>query len=829
MKKIIETESDPLRLASRHDLEPERPPVCWQNGMTLGNGSMGAVFYAPQALEWLVNKSDVIDARVQGVKRVIPPDEAARMVANGAKAADFDREELAASAPEGAGPKSCCLLSMNLGMTSGAGTRGSPPDIRCRLSLADATLRLELDKHLCHPRVESFVCADADMLVVRVSDVSPVVSSRTRLFFSRPEDIELEAPELWHENNRLMMRMGMPEGVTYVAGLEVVPRPSSALRQDVLPRIRPKYRQPSVGVVKAAVRGRFGVLDVGGDFDLFLAVATTRDGADPAEIVRGRLDKALSGDMSTLASAHASWWRDFWSRSQVELDDGELERLFYLSLYALGCTYRKAPLPGLLGLCYGPSFGPMQITPWTGNLTQDLNVQCPFFPVHALNHSELFDAYLESYHEYLPEARRLAREVWGVGGAHFDIAFNTLGKSCAGGVGHYRYFFGGSYVALMHCLSWRHRRDLERMRHRVYPFLKEVIEFYQHMMRKGTDGRFHLHPAHACELDIMATGDPAQVVCMLKICLRTALEAAGLLGEKNTALVDGWKELLELLPQYPLGIDANGREVVLDGDGIPADHHVGQAGCLHPVYPCGEVDEFSDPETLALYNRTLDSVVEKTAQVSYADEDGYHYQCVWQCFFRAMTALRLGRVEEFHRRYLPMFLRSYVKPNGLVSHDACVVAPSAKTEANLAKIPNESLLDVGEEMPKFEPWCGHAGGTTPNPAGKELAIPLIEGSADLLTMVTECLLQSHNGIIRVFPAWTGDARFSGLVAEGNVSVAACLREGKLQYARLRRLPGGVERVRFKSPWTGKVEDLHLPAEGELTLRDSEVSNIPVLA
>ena len=244
---------------------------------------------------------------------------------------------------------------------------------------------------------------------------------------------------------------------------------------------------------------------------------------------------------------------------------------------------------------------------------------------------------------------------------------------------------------------------------------------------------------------------------------------------------------------------------------------MGQADCLHPVYPCGEVDELSGPGLLALYNRTLDSVVEKTAQVSYADVDGFHYQCVWQCFFRAMTALRLGRAEEFHRHYLPMFRRAYVKPNGLVSHDAVVVADPARTEANLAKIPGGSLLDVGEEMPKFEPWCGHAGGATPNPAGKELAIPLIEGSADLLAMVTECLLQSHNGIVRVFPAWTGDARFANLVAEGNVAVSACLRNGKVEQIQLRCLPGGVTHIKVKSPWTGELLEVSLPPEGELVL------------
>ena len=67
-------------ILSRHDLVYDRPPACWQDGFVLGNGSLGAVFFAPEALEWLVNKTDVIDGRVRGVKRVIPRAEADRMV-----------------------------------------------------------------------------------------------------------------------------------------------------------------------------------------------------------------------------------------------------------------------------------------------------------------------------------------------------------------------------------------------------------------------------------------------------------------------------------------------------------------------------------------------------------------------------------------------------------------------------------------------------------------------------------------------------------------------------------------------------------------------------
>lgn len=823
MRKESAAEVELRDFIARQDLIYERPPPCWQDGFLLGNGSLGAVFYAPEALEWLVNKTDVIDPRVQGVKQVIPRDEAQRMVEVGATAHDFERAERGDRGPEGIGPKTCCRLVMDLGMSVGAGTRGALPSIRSRLSLYDGTLGVEIDKHLCHPGVESFVRADEDMLVIRVSNVSPIISFQTRVFFSRPEDIELSEPRLWQEGNRLMMRMDLPAGETYVAGLEAVTNPTFAYRDSVLKGVRSEHHQPLVGTVTGSVRGRYGILKVGGDFDLFLTVVTDRDSSDPAAEVRRRLELAIAAKFEKIVVAHRAWWHDFWGRSRVELSDKPMEQLFYRSLYALGCTYRKAPLPGLLGLCFGPTVGPLQVTPWGGDLHHDLNVQCPMFPVHTLNHSDLFEAYLESYHTFLPEARRLGREVWGAKGAHFDMCFTVLGKSIHGGVGTYRTFFGGSYIALMHCLHWRSRRDLDKMRSRTYPFLKEILGFFQELMTRGEDGQFHLYPAHACELDIMNTGDPVQVISMLKVCLQTAIEGAVALGEKDESLVSDWCELLTNLPEYPLGVDKKGRRVVCDGSGISPDHHVGQAGCLHPVYPCGEIDEFSDPETLQIYQNTLDSVLDKTAQISYANNDCYHYQCVWQCFFRGMTALRLGRVAEFWNFYLPMFLQTYVKPNGLVCHDAVVIASSQISERNLASIPDETLLDLDSEMPKSESWCGHGGGTTPNQDAKRFAVALIEGSADYLTMISECLLQSHNGIIRVFPAWPTDksASFENWIAEGDIHVSSAISQGVVSFIKMAKGSNCRQSsIKIKSPWTGELEVHEFHENGCLRLTPS---------
>ncbi len=813
---------------SQYDLIYETPPLCWQDGLVLGNGSLGAVFFAPHALEWIVNKTDVIDARTHGVQRVIPPDEAARRVREGTKPRDFEREERGIPAPEGIGPKSCCRLLVDLGMVSGAGNRSALPDVHARLSLHDATLRVALDKHLCHPRVESFVCANENLLVISVRDVSPIVAYRTRIDLSRPEDVELDSPRLSMERERLILRMQMPEGLSYVVALQIVPRPSRAYREDILPRLRPQHRAPVTGEAQVRVAGNHGIGTVGGDFDLYLTVVTSRDATDPDEEAHRRLDRAASRSTADLHAAHGNAWADFWKQSWVELGDKDLEQLFYGSLYALRTAYRGAPMSGLLGLCYGPSPGPVQLTPWTGDLHHDQNVQCPFFPVHALNHSELFDAYLDTYESFLPEARRLAHAVWQAEGAHFDMAFNAQGRSVLGGVGHYRFFFGGSYVALMHCLCWRYRRDVDQLRQRIYPFLREVLDFYWSIARKGDDGLFHLWPAHAPELDITDCSDPVQNISMLKVCLQTALEAAAVLSDDGPH-VARWRDLLQHLPAYPVAESTSGSRV-LDAVGVPPHHHISQVSGLYPVYPCAEVDASSPAETIALYQRTLDAALEQIAQKVYATDRGFYFQCAWQCFFLAMSSLRLGRVAEFWDTFLPLFLRSYSKPNGLLSHDATVIVNPASSEANLRQIPARTLQDVGEEMPVFEAWCGHDGGSSPNPLAKAFSAPLIEASADYLTMITETLLQSHNGIIRVFPAWPQGrlAQFFHLVAEGNVLVSARTGAQGVEFIHLERGKHGRDStVRIFSPWTKRIESWTLSAES-LTLTATGPAPAPAL-
>lgn len=311
--------------------------------------------------------------------------------------------------------------------------------------------------------------------------------------------------------------------------------------------------------------------------------------------------------------------------------------------------------------------------------------------------------------------------------------------------------------------------------------------------------------------------DPVQNICMLKVCLQTALEAAEVLGDSG-AHAERWRDLLLHLPAYPVAEDSNGSRL-LDAVGVPPTHHISQVSGLYPVYPCAEVDASSPSDTIALYQRTLDAALEQIAQKVYATDRAFHFQCVWQCFFLAMSSLRLGRVTEFWDTFLPMMLRAYSKPNGLMSHNATVIVNPASSEANLRNIPARTLQDLGEEMPVFEAWCGHDGGSSPNPLAKAFSAPLIEGSADYLSMITEALLQSHNGVIRVFPVWPQGrpAQFFNLVAEGNILVSARSGPGGVEFIRLERgAHCSQNTIRLASPWNSGIESWTLPAGG-LTL------------
>jgi hypothetical protein len=97
-------------------------------------------------------------------------------------------------------------------------------------------------------------------------------------------------------------------------------------------------------------------------------------------------------------------------------------------------------------------------------------------------------------------------------------------------------------------------------------------------------------------------------------------------------------------------------------------------------------------------------------------------------------------------------------------------------------------------------------------------------------LVTELLLQSVGGAIRIFPAWpaSADARFHKLPAERGFAVSAEQASGRIASVKLHSSIGGA--VKLLSPWKGgfRVTDESSGAAVSVTA-DGEVGSFATTA
>jgi len=93
-------------------------------------------------------------------------------------------------------------------------------------------------------------------------------------------------------------------------------------------------------------------------------------------------------------------------------------------------------------------------------------------------------------------------------------------------------------------------------------------------------------------------------------------------------------------------------------------------------------------------------------------------------------------------------------------------------------------------------------GRIPNPRAKGYPQAAIEANAYYVTVILECLLQSHGGVIRLFPGIPDErkARFFDLRARGAFLVSSEKGQRGVRYVRIKSLKGGTAAI--ENAWPG---------------------------
>jgi alpha-L-fucosidase 2 len=565
----------------------------------------------------------------------------------------------------------------------------------------------------------------------------------------------------------------------------VVPTGGPA-RDDLYQKcVAPRYRVKSSSVGAARCGQLHGLIPQHGNADIFVAIFTSYETAAPHAAAVREVRKASRVGIAALERANRRWWCMFWQKSWADFGaHRDIQRYWTFSLYQTACLFGKAPVPGLYGLWYGPTDAPRSGI-GDAHYAQDQNVQIPSLPLLPLNHAELVTPFADTYLNVLPTLRRQTRQLFRRPGCRFPLCMNQLGQEITSGA--YRYsLIGGPYSGIVLVWAWRYTRDRQLLREKLYPLLREIVRFHVAGMTLGAAGRYHLDWEIPPEISTLSR-DCAATLGLLKPCLEVAVEASRLL-RCDGAERRHWEEVLARFPEVPKRRSGDWWA----GADVHPDHCVQAAYHLYPFFP----GEWGDERTAA---RTLAAGRRNDIEFSYADTRGRrHYRRSWAWFFPAVTRIRLG--EGWNE--LQECLRLFSKPNGLFSHNPFLEADPRETEANLRHIPHGAMRHADSSYsPLTEFWHQDRGpAASLNPHLRRWVTPASEGSGAFLFAATETLLQSHGGIIRLFPAvpsgFTGG--FERLLAQGAIEVSARIQRGRVLWCRLTSPHTGV--VKLINPW-----------------------------
>lgn len=332
------------------------------------------------------------------------------------------------------------------------------------------------------------------------------------------------------------------------------------------------------------------------ELTLFVALTSEMEAGQSMKRAHELADEALREGWDAIYARHREAWKEFWTKSVMELEDAALEQQWARQSYGLAITARAGrPAPGLFGV-----FTPNDSPPWRGDRHNNYpEYSSRFWGAFPGNHEEQALNYPEFVYKYLPTARRIAREI-------FECEQGAAYPPCYID-GTELYWFHKTwarslFLTALHAQNcWWHyqyfgdRRFLETM---AYPVMRECADFYVEMLKKNPPGDWTFWPTIACEIrgwtkDFEFNRNCIEDLAFIKFLMRAVLEASEILGIDADRRLK-WRDILGHLPEYPTLV-VNGKEEFTDFAGQVKRPEYNHSVPLAVFWPAEDPDIYADP------------------------------------------------------------------------------------------------------------------------------------------------------------------------------------------------------------------------------------------
>ena len=472
----------------------------------------------------------------------------------------------------------------------------------------------------------------------------------------------------------------------------------------------------------------------GSTVKLFLQAEHEKNAASPLSSVQATARDISDASVAEIYARNQAWWKEYWLQSYINLGD-DVQKYWYNHLYMIGSCARSGSdnAPGKAPGHWGP-WNRADDMMWFSNLGMNYNAQNPYYGTFSANHVSLVDPYIQTIKYYAEKTARMrvvnrwvspqiaARMPANCRGVEFEGSFTSHGTPSAR---------GGSCGEEDCCMTtnavfgilpivwkWKYGQDRAFLADTCYPLMREVADFFDDYIGKPIDGRYDVYGSVHEGADWFARDDMFSLGA-IRFLYREIIAASMEIG-RDTDRRPHWQDILDNMSKYQL--QAWEKSVTFRPD---ATHDVMEA----LTFGGGARN------TGLMFTTTFDNI-------SYSTLPAY----------KIATCKTLDKGNMFS----PQRFSGWQESNDFGIMFVMAVR---------AGYPADRVIKA------IKGWKPELNGIVSQKAGGGIE------TAGIIEAINNMLLQSHDGVIRVFPDWDRnvDAEFKRLRAVGAFLVEAKYR------------------------------------------------------
>jgi alpha-L-fucosidase 2 len=241
------------------------------------------------------------------------------------------------------------------------------------------------------------------------------------------------------------------------------------------------------------------------------------------------------------------------------------------------------------------------IPAWDCDYHNDINLQMNYWLAESGHLEEYTQALIVFLEKMVPHGKKAAKKLFGCEGLWLPLSSDAWGLATPETYGWSVWVGVAAWLSEHIWWHYEYSQDMQYLRDRAYPFLKETALFYESFLVKDREGIYQIMPSQSPENRFVGGGDMPVTICVSSAAdielaaevLSHAIKAAKLLGvDKEKQCI--WQELLTNLPELQIG--SKGQLLEWNKEFEEVEPHHRHVSHLIGLYPGEVISKERTPE-----------------------------------------------------------------------------------------------------------------------------------------------------------------------------------------------------------------------------------------